>query len=654
MKRASSILLASFLCIIFSVLNVNVFADNDLPIIIFPPIDMSIRHTKIKMVSNITISEEIDGVNTVVTEYTQTASSDGYIDTTFYDKEIEKMKLKHRLLINNLRNIGAVIKDEAKTNIIEERTESITMNSGRADVHKYQTYIMTYDIEVQYNPVHAIKTYTDSDNYTTISLSGGHASEPGDYSEFDGKHFKLSGSDNEAFALSVNYDEETGISTLTADIPEDMPDGEYYIDEGYVKTGEAEVYKKSTFEEVVVSNLPFFVDQYTQRTDEFSRETRYTRIHTSVITPPDKPILFIDGTYTYNGMEQTAGVNGYDSETMNIRNNVKANAGTYRISVTSKFGRWADNSGDPAYISWTIDKAKPTGAPKYTAVTSAGKTLADAAITVEGSTFNVPGSVKWIDDDGADIADTTAVEMDKYYKWLFTPTDTDNYETLTGEVKIYSKPRSGSLGNSTPAYTVSFETNGGSKISSLQAAKNTTLKEPAAPTKDGFDFTGWYTDKDLKTKYDFSDEVTSSFTLYAAWTEKTTDSPNNEIILTIGQKKAYVFGKLKTNDVAPIIVNNRTMLPARFVAESLGAEVQWNEEKSLVTINGKNEDGKDVTILITIGEENAAVNGETVKLDSPAFIENGRTYTPVHFIAEQFGVNVMWEDGKREIVITVC
>lgn len=96
------------------------------------------------------------------------------------------------------------------------------------------------------------------------------------------------------------------------------------------------------------------------------------------------------------------------------------------------------------------------------------------------------------------------------------------------------------------------------------------------------------------------------------------------------------------------------MLPARFVAESLGAEVQWNEEKSLVTINGKNEDGKDVTILITIGEENAAVNGETVKLDSPAFIENGRTYTPVHFIAEQFGVNVMWEDGKREIVITVC
>lgn len=45
-----------------------------------------------------------------------------------------------------------------------------------------------------------------------------------------------------------------------------------------------------------------------------------------------------------------------------------------------------------------------------------------------------------------------------------------------------------------------------------------------------------------------------------------------------------MFGKTKSNDVAPKIVNGRTMLPARFVAENLGAVVAWNEADKTVTI----------------------------------------------------------------------
>lgn len=85
-------------------------------------------------------------------------------------------------------------------------------------------------------------------------------------------------------------------------------------------------------------------------------------------------------------------------------------------------------------------------------------------------------------------------------------------------------------------------------------------------------------------------------TLYAAWTEK--DNSANQIILTIGEKKVLVFGKTKINDVAPKIVNDRTMLPARFVAKNLGADVSWNEDKELVAITGKNlKTGENVTIL---------------------------------------------------------
>ena len=134
------------------------------------------------------------------------------------------------------------------------------------------------------------------------------------------------------------------------------------------------------------------------------------------------------------------------------------------------------------------------------------------------------------------------------------------------------------------------------------------------------------------------------------------EQKNNEdsfkLILTIGEKSAKAFGKDVENDVAPIIRNDRTMLPARFVAENLGAKVLWDEDKQLVTVSGKNEKDEDVTILITIGADTAIVNGEEIKLDSPAFIENDRTYTPVRFIAEQLGTSVEWNEEAKTVTIT--
>lgn len=206
-------------------------------------------------------------------------------------------------------------------------------------------------------------------------------------------------------------------------------------------------------------------------------------------------------------------------------------------------------------------------------------------------------------------------------------------------------------GSVSAAYTVSFDTNGGSELSKQTVTRNSVIKEPTAPTKDGFDFAGWYTDKELKEKYDFSAKVTKSMTLYAAWTEK--DNSENQIILTIGEKDALVFRKTKTNDVAPKIVNDRTMLPARFVAENLGAEVSWDGEKELVTIKGKNlKTSEDITILIYIGSDIAYVNGKEIRLDSPAFIENDRTYTPIRFISEELGANVEWIEKEQKVIIT--
>ena len=80
--------------------------------------------------------------------------------------------------------------------------------------------------------------------------------------------------------------------------------------------------------------------------------------------------------------------------------------------------------------------------------------------------------------------------------------------------------------------------------------------------------------------------------------------------------------------------------------------MDWDEENRIVTVTGKNEKDEDVTILITIGAQYAKINGEDVKLDAPAFIENDRTYTPIRFISEHLGATVEWNESQQKIIIT--
>ena len=248
-----------------------------------------------------------------------------------------------------------------------------------------------------------------------------------------------------------------------------------------------------------------------------------------------------------------------------------------------------------------------------------------------------------------------------------TVTNEADSATITAVYAATGSKSSGGSGR-TKRYTVSFNTNGGNKITSQTVAKDNSVKEPTAPIKENFEFAGWYTDKELTTKYDFTEKVTKSFTLYAKWTEQkqenggsedvVNDNSGNEnkessntIVLTIDERDALVYGTTKTNDVAPKVVNDRTMLPARFVAENLGATVEWDGEKQLVTITGKTEKQEDVIILITIGSDYAKVNGEDVKLDSPAFVENDRTYTPIRFISENLGATVEWNETEQTVTI---
>ena len=223
----------------------------------------------------------------------------------------------------------------------------------------------------------------------------------------------------------------------------------------------------------------------------------------------------------------------------------------------------------------------------------------------------------------------------------------DNDIALTAKFERNRSSRGGG-GGSSSAYTIKFDTNGGSELKNISVKSGQSIGTITEPKKDGYVFTGWYSDKELTKPYNKDEKVTASAILYAGWKI----DPVRQLILTIGKKDAAVFGQTKSNDVAPKIVNDRTMLPARFVAENLGAVVTWNAEKQEVTVKGKNAKDEDITILIYIDSDIAYVNDEQVKLDSPAFIENDRTYTPVRFISERLGASVEWNEADKTVTIT--
>ncbi len=121
---------------------------------------------------------------------------------------------------------------------------------------------------------------------------------------------------------------------------------------------------------------------------------------------------------------------------------------------------------------------------------------------------------------------------------------------------------------------------------------------------------------------------------------------SNILAFTVDKKEAYVFGKRKTNDVAPIIRNDRTMLPARFFAESLGAEVLWDSAAEKVTITKG-----DTEIILFANSDTAYLNNNPTVLDSPAFIENDRIYTPLRFIAENLDADIVWDESTNKVIV---
>ena len=100
-------------------------------------------------------------------------------------------------------------------------------------------------------------------------------------------------------------------------------------------------------------------------------------------------------------------------------------------------------------------------------------------------------------------------------------------------------------------------------------------------------------------------------------------------------------------DVEPVIENDRVLVPMRRIFETLGADVDWDDEtKTALASKGETQ------VKLQIGNSEMQTNGETVLLDAAPILLNDRTLVPIRAVSESLNANVVWDEENRQVVIT--
>ena len=309
---------------------------------------------------------------------------------------------------------------------------------------------------------------------------------------------------------------------------------------------------------------------------------------------------------------------------------------------------------------------------EVTPVTGVSVTPAQATIRV-GNTTTIKAivtpddatekAVTWTssDDTVATVDSNGVVTGVKVGTATITATTIDGSFTATCEVNVNRKHSSSSSsggggGSSVAKYgvTISDSKNGAVTASAAKAEtgdkviltpkadEGYALDKITAKDKDG---------KEVKLKaekdgtYSFTmpkGGVTVDTTFKQAEGTASTDKPaaaTKTIILQIGSTAVIVDDQAIINDVAPVIRNDRTLVPIRVITEALGGQVAWNEaaKEVTLTVNGKE-------IKMTIGKA-------LEKYGVAPVIIGGRTFVPVRFVADELGAVTTWDDATKTVTI---
>ncbi len=258
----------------------------------------------------------------------------------------------------------------------------------------------------------------------------------------------------------------------------------------------------------------------------------------------------------------------------------------------------------------TIAAAKVNGEPKISTVNEAGKKLSD--ITLEENTLTpAGGTLEW------KLPLDTVIEANKAYEWTYTVAG-GNYEVKTGSFTPYVVAPPSSGGSSSGG-------GGGGSYSSVRpdSGSSTSTQTPAQPT-----------------------QPTSTTTTTAP-----TGQP--KAVLAIGQSAYQTTEGTKSSDVAPRIMEGRTFLPAKVIADVLGIQTSFDNATKTTTFSIE-IDGVKNTVSVTRGKNVMLVNGVEVPLSTNSMIVDGRTMLPIRDIQTAFNSlgfksTLVWDGATKQI-----
>ena len=108
-----------------------------------------------------------------------------------------------------------------------------------------------------------------------------------------------------------------------------------------------------------------------------------------------------------------------------------------------------------------------------------------------------------------------------------------------------------------------------------------------------------------------------------------------------------VNNKILGFDTPPVIESGRTLVPLRFIFETMGADVDWDGSTQTAIVTGNN-----TSVKFSIDNVTATVDGTTKTMDVPARLINDKTLVPLRFLSEELGFNVEWNETERLVTIS--
>lgn len=139
------------------------------------------------------------------------------------------------------------------------------------------------------------------------------------------------------------------------------------------------------------------------------------------------------------------------------------------------------------------------------------------------------------------------------------------------------------------------------------------------------------------------------------YNDRAYDRVKNATVLGLNTPNAIVNGTVTTIDekdesIMPLLAGDTTYVPLRFIAESLGAEVGYDDETKTITINSK-----DRSLSMVMGSNSVVKDGATIQMEKPPVEYNNRTYVPLRAVSELLDYKVFWNDcgliaiGKEDL-----